>query len=130
MPDNKPYAAPPPTYTDQQVTDAKASICAAFEKVHHAIRVSSARDRGTDPTANLAFAVNARQALVAGSEYLLMKLSEEPATSRDLSDAVRKLASLYQSLTLDYLAEVSDSEMEPSLRAGDKATLTVERLCK
>ncbi len=131
LPDNKSSGAPPPpTYTDQQVNEAKATVCAAFEEVHHAIHVSSARDRGNDPTANLAFAVNARQALVAGSEYLLMKLSEEPATSRELADAVRKLAGLYENLTLNFLAEVSDPEMEPLLRAGDEATSTVQRLCK
>ena len=121
---------PAPTYSNQQVADAKAKVCAAYEKVHSAVGVSMARDGGSDPTSQLAVATSARQALLAGSEYLITTLSEEPATAPDLATAIRKLANLFQQYTVDYLNGRTNAEMESSLRDGDETTSTIERLCK
>lgn len=121
---------PAPTYSNQQIADAKAKVCAAHEKVHSAIKASSARDEGTDPTAQLAFALNGRQALLAGSEYLRTVLSAEPATPNDLATTIRKLTDVFQELAVDYLNGLNESQMESPLKAGNEATLTIERLCK
>lgn len=121
---------PKPTYTDQQIVSAKTSVCAAFETVHQAVVVTNHRDHGNDPTSILAAATSARQAFDAGSGYLITTLDDEPATPFDLAKAVRRLATVFQQLTVSYLAEVSDSELDPLLRAGDEATLTIQRLCK
>jgi hypothetical protein len=121
---------PPPTYTDQQVADAKAKVCAAYDKVHSAVKASSARDEGTDPTSQLAFALNGRQALLAGSEYLRTVLSAEPATPKDLATTIRKLTDVFQELVVDYLNGMNESQMDSPLQAGNEATLTIERLCK
>jgi len=125
-------AKPPPVaaYSNEQIADAKAKVCAAHEKVHNAIKASSARDRGTDMTSQLVFAINGQQALLAGSEYLRTKLSEQPATPYELATTIRKLTDLFQELTIDYQNSVSEADMESALRAGDDATLTIERLCK
>lgn len=123
-------APPSPTYTSQQVADAKAKVCAAYEKVHSAVGVSMGRDLGSEPTSQLAVATSARQALLAGSEYLTTTLSEAPATAPDLATAIRKLASLFQQYTVDYLNGRTNAEMESALRAGDETTLTIESLCK
>jgi hypothetical protein len=128
----RPVAAkppPPPRYSDQQVADAKARVCVAHEKVHHAVGLTSSRS-SDDPTMHLAIATSGRQALDVGGNYLLTTLAQEPATPPDLAAAVRKLANTFQELTVDYLAEVSDSELGPLLRASDQATLTIENLCK
>jgi hypothetical protein len=121
---------PPPTYTAQQTADAKAKVCAAYEKAHSAVKASSARDEGTEPTAQLAFALNGRQALLAGSEYLRTVLSAEPATPNDLATTVWKLTDVFQELVVDYLNGMNESQMESPLQAGNEATLTIERLCK
>jgi hypothetical protein len=129
----RPLPAKPPTpaaYTGQQVADAKTKVCAAYDKVHSAVKASSARDEGTDPTAQLAFALNGRQALLAGSEYLRTVLSAEPATPNDLATTVRKLTDVFQELVVDYLNGMNESQMESPLQAGNEATLTIERLCK
>ncbi|MEB3981673.1 hypothetical protein OQ968_10390 [Mycobacterium sp. 663a-19] len=123
-------APPPPTYTNQQIAEAKARVCAAYTKVHSAVGVSMARDLGSDPAAQLAVATSARQALLAGREYLMTTLSEEPATAPDLAGAIRKLANLFQQYTVDYLNGRKNAEMESALRAGDETTLTIESLCK
>ncbi|GAB7144464.1 hypothetical protein LRC484719_30580 [Mycobacterium riyadhense] len=129
--DNKPSPTPPaPTYTDSQVASAKAAVCAAYAKVRKAGDIAGTRNGGSDPTATLATATSTRQVLGVGSRYLTTKLAEEPATPPELAVAVRKLANTYQELVVDYLAEAGDSELNPLLRAGDEAHVTIERLCK
>jgi hypothetical protein len=128
LPENK--STPPANYTDQQTADAKASVCSGFAKVDHALGVAAARNGGTDPTAGLATATSTRQVFEVGSRYLLTKLSQEPATPRDIAGAIRRLANGYQEAVVGYLAEVSDSELKPALNASDEATLTLRRLCK
>lgn len=125
---NKPVSTP--SYTSQQIEDAKAKVCAAYEKVHSAIGVSMGRDLGSDPASQLIVATSARQSLLAGSEYLTTTLSEEPATAPELAAAIRKLASLFQQYTVDYLNGRTNAEMESSLRAGDDTTSTIVNLCK
>jgi hypothetical protein len=126
----QPKPPPPPTYTGQQIADAKIKVCAAFEKVHQAVRGNFARDQGTDPNQQLLVAVTGQQALLAGSVYLQTTLSEEAATPIDLASAVRKLIVVFQSLTVEYLNGHGSPEVDPSLRAGDEATLTIQGLCK
>ncbi|MCV7147691.1 hypothetical protein [Mycobacterium riyadhense] len=129
--DNKPSPTPPaPTYTDSQVASAKATVCASYAKVHRAVKANFSRDQGTDPTQQLAVTVSVEQALLAGSVYLTRTLADQPATPPDLATAVRNLASVFQELTVGYLNGHSNAELEPTLRAGDDATLAIERLCK
>jgi hypothetical protein len=125
-------ASPAPSYTDQQVTEAKTKVCAAYEKVYRALVLSSARNGGSDPTDVLGVATSGRQVLDAGSRCLITKLSENPATSIELAAAIRSLATLYQELTISYLDGLtnSDAEPQPSLQAADDATSTIDRLCK
>jgi hypothetical protein len=133
LPENKPHAAAPtPTYTDRQIADAKANVCASYDNVHRALLLSSARNGGNDATAILAVATSGRQVLDVGSRYLLATLSEEPATPSELASAVRKLANQYQELVIKYLDGLtnSDAELQPLLQASDEATSTIERLCK
>src|ERR1700733_821747 len=88
-----PAAAPPkPTYSDQQVADAKSKVCGAFDKLWHVLQVNSTRNGGDDPTAQLVVAVNERQIYVSGSAYLLTTLSDEPATPSELAATVSQLA--------------------------------------
>jgi hypothetical protein len=126
-------APPRPTYSDEQVANAKANVCAAFGKVDHALDLAGARSGGSnDPTAQLAVATNTRQVLDAGGRYLLTKLAQEPATPPDLATAVRDQANSFQELMVGYLDELPNSapEQQPALKASDEATATIRRLCK
>lgn len=127
-PSNKPPAAP--AYSDQQVADAKARVCAAFDKVSHALDIADAQNGGTEYTAQLAVATSIRQALEVGSRYLLTTLAQQPATPRGLATEVRKLANYYQEAVVGYIAHVSDFELKPSLRAGDKVALGIKGQCE
>lgn len=129
--ENKPTPAPSSmTYSQQQIADSKASVCDAYKQVRRALDAAGARNGGSDPTAGLAVATASRQALDAGSRYLLTKLAEEPATNPDLAAAVRKLADLYQQITISYLADASDSEINPLRQAAEQPTATIDGFCK
>lgn len=128
LPKNDP--PPAPTYSSQQVADAKSKVCAAYAKVHSAITASSARDEGTDATSKLAFALNGRQSLLAGSAYLRTTLSHAPAAPAVLTEKVQEITDLYQELVIDYLNSMTDKEMQPTLQAGDEVALKIEELCR
>ncbi|ORX05149.1 hypothetical protein AWC29_11925 [Mycobacterium triplex] len=121
---------PPPTYSSQQIADAKTAICAAYQQVRKAGDLAGARSGGSDPMGLLAVATSSRQVFDAGSRYLSTKLAEQPATPPDLAAAIQKLANIYQQLAIDYLAEAPDSETNPLIRAGTDAHTTIEGLCK
>jgi hypothetical protein len=119
-----------PTYNAQQIADAKTKVCADYQKVHSAIKASSSRDKGTDPTSQLVFAINGQQAILTGSEYLRTTLSQQPATPNELANAIKKLTDIFQELAVDYQNGMTETEMEPTLRAGDDVTGSIEGLCK
>jgi hypothetical protein len=117
------------TFSDQQVSNAKDQVCSVYEEVHKEITTNSARDQGTDPIQQLAVTATIRQAFLAGSTYLLTTLSEQPATPSELAKPVRQLAIAYQEVTIGYLNGKTNSDLEPTLRAGDAAAQTVQGLC-
>lgn len=117
-------------YANKEVADAKSAVCSAFAKVHNAIQLTGARDRGPDYATQLASAVNARQALIAGSQYLATVLGDAPATPLEIANEIRHLTQVYQLLTVQLLAEAPDSEIDTSVRSGDAATTKLENLCK
>jgi hypothetical protein len=129
----RPVPPKPPTapaYSAQQIADAKKKVCAEYQKVHTAIKASTGRDMGADPTAQQVYGLTGRQALLAGSEHLRTVLSSEPATPEEIATAIRKLTGLFQELTIDYLNSMPDSDMEPTVHAADETTLAIEGLCK
>jgi hypothetical protein len=119
-------------YTDQQVASAKTNVCTAFDKVTHALDLSSARNGGDDSTAILSVATSVRQVLDVGSRYLLTKLAEEPATPPDLANAIHSIADAYQNAVLGYLDELSNSDpdLQSTVHAADEAARSIQRLCK
>jgi hypothetical protein len=129
---HKPSASPAPTFTDQEITNAKADVCAAFEKVQHALDLANSHAGSTDYTTQLAAAALTHETLDAGSRYLLTKLAAEPATPPDLAAAVRNEANAEQEALIGYLngLTASDPAMQPALKADDEATATIRRLCK
>lgn len=127
LPETNAAAPSGPTFTEKQVSDAKATTCAAYEKVRRALIANASRTGGDDATAQLALAVNARQVYVASSAHLLTMLADQPATPSDLATAARKLADLFQVLTLDGLAADPN---EQGHDAADQALSTIQSLCK
>jgi hypothetical protein len=131
-PHNNPTASKP-TYSDQQIASAKASICNAFEQISHGLNLADTESaNSTDRTAKVAAVSLTRQVLDFGSRYLLDKVAEEAATPPALTTAVRQQAEAYQELLVGYIdgAAASDPRLQPALKASDSAANTIRQLCK
>ncbi|MGA8332293.1 MAG: hypothetical protein WB777_23860 [Mycobacterium sp.] len=127
MPETKTASPSTPAFSDQQVADAKSKVCAAFEKVQKASSSNSGRNGGDDPNAQLLVAVNMRQVFMSSSVYLLRTLVEEPAAPAELASATKKLADMFQVITLDGLA---GDRNDPGHDAANETGQTIENLCK
>jgi hypothetical protein len=121
-----------PTYTERQAANAKANVCASYQKIQQALDIAGVRNGGDDQTAILAVATGVRQVLDFGNRYLAAALAEEPATPPDLAREVRALSGIFQELTIGYLDGLvsSDANMHDTARAGDEVALTIQGLCK
>ncbi|BBY06743.1 hypothetical protein [Mycobacterium noviomagense] len=129
-PGNKPPPAPAaPTFTSQEVSEAKANVCAAYQKVHHANELGRSLYLGDDQVAKQTVAVGGWLALDSGSRYLTTALVDEPATPPDLAQAVRKLANVYQLLAVDYMADVSHPEIDSARQTEKTVSASIERMC-
>ena len=127
MPRDTVGTPPAPTYSDQQVADAKVKVCAAYAKVQNVTTVNAARTLGNDPTSELLIAVNQRQVFVVGSAYYWKVLAEEPATPPDLAADMDNLAHLYQTITLDGL--VGDRN-DAAHNSANEVGFKIQALCK
>jgi hypothetical protein len=107
---------PNPTYTQQQIADAKAKVCAAVGKLDRAVSVGNAQPKGPDP-------------LVAS---INTTLAEEPATPADLAAAVRNEANTLAEVVIGYEDGLGtfDPELKPIVDANSAAADTVRQLCK
>lgn len=131
LPDNKPPSPPPAqTFNGQEVADAKARVCGAYDRIHHAVLANTGRSGGTDPVSVLGLAANARLALYDGGQYLLKSMAQAPATPADLVAATGALADAYQELAVDYMTEAPDAEIQRSFQAVENAGSKVSGLCK
>jgi hypothetical protein len=118
------------TYSEQEVADAKTAVCDAYTLVHNAIVVTNNKSGGSDPTAILAVAANARLSAHAGGQYLTEILGQYPATQNELAQGIRDLATNLEKLTLEYLGETPNAEQDPLLRSADDATARIKQHCE
>jgi hypothetical protein len=120
---------PKPTYTQPQIADAKAKVCAAFAKLDRAVGVLKALPNGSD---SLVAAIDTRQVFDVFSRYLLATLAEEQATPADLAAAVREQASTLEDVVIGYQDGfgTSDPELRPVVDANSASADTIRQLCK
>lgn len=122
---------PSPTYTAQQVTDAKTKVCAAFETVQKGVSLTSnAPNPGNVLALGEALAANGRLALTAGSAYLLDQL--QPATPQPLATEIRSFARLLLTLAVNYAAGAVDADPPQAalLHDGENDVAHIAELCK
>jgi hypothetical protein len=112
------HSASAPHYSDQQTSEAKKSVCTAYNSAKQSVVINThmANPRGDDPIGQLAVAANARLALLGGGQYLRQRLAAHPAAPADLSAAVTSLAKTIEDLGMGYLDGSSTLALDP-LRA-------------
>jgi hypothetical protein len=124
LPDNRPPATP--AFTNQQIADAKAKACSAFEKVRASVSLQTHANSGTDPAMTQAVAANARLALVTGAYFLEHRI--DPATPQTLSAALHSFSDLLLDLAESALGGATDNqELE---HQGEADTAQIADMCK
>lgn len=131
IPDNNPPASSAPTFTDQQIADAKADVCGAYAVVSYAVRINTHRPNPApgDEIGALAAAANGRLALYAGGNYLLSRLLANSATPDNLTTAVQSLSNTLQKFGIVALADESDVVQDELRRDLDSDVAIIDRLC-
>lgn len=124
-----------PTYSEQQIADAKAKACSAFELADKGVVLQTGggnpRPEPTnDPVMAEARAADARLSLVAGSWYLRDHL--DPATPPKLASAIRNYATVLANLAQNYLAGIKDADpaQESLLKDSDAAFTQLHEMCR
>jgi hypothetical protein len=119
-----------PSYTDQQITEAKARSCKAFETVDKGVTLQTNGDASGDPAMAKAQGANARLATISGGWYLKARL--DPATPAELSTAIRHLSEVLLDLGANYEAGVKDDDTaQAALKSETNSTFSrVAELCK
>ena len=98
--------------------------------VRKAVSAQTNIDMGPDPVAREAVAANARLATLGGGEYLLSRLN--PATPRELADAVRSFANNLQDIGINQLVGVSNTDptVAAPLNEAQAAGTQIADMCK
>jgi hypothetical protein len=123
-----------PTYSEQQIADAKTRACTAVDVVHKGVVLQSGANKAdavsADPALAEAQAANARLSIIGGSWYLRDHL--EPATPQPLADTVRHLTDVMLDMGANYLAGTRDTDPSQSARVseGDSTFAQALELCK
>ncbi len=125
-----PPAPPAPSFTGQQIADAKARACTAYNTVRIAVSRQTHANLGGGPVAVQAVAANARLSMAAGGSYLLARLN--PATPSPLAPAIRSFADNLQDIAMNELAGVNNNDPAQAarLRDGEAAGARIADLCK
>ena len=132
-----PPAAPPsktPTYTEQQISDARTRACAAVDTAHKGVVLQSGANKqdavSSDPALAEGQAANARLSIISGSWYLRDHL--DPATPQPLADTIRHLSAVMLDIGANYLAGARDADQAQStlLSDGDSTFAHALELCK
>lgn len=108
----------PPTgpgkFSEGQTAQAKKDVCATVTNVRQAVGINTHRRNAQgDAAGALAVAANARLALYSGGAYLQSQLANEPATPDDLAETAEAMANTIQKLGIGYLADATETNLQP-----------------
>jgi hypothetical protein len=120
-----------PTFTSQQIADAKTNVCSAYTAVQQGVVINThlVNPRADDPIGTLAVAANARLALLGGGAYLRDRLAAEPAAPADLAKAVKSMANTIEQLGINYLAGASNLVQDPLRNDLNSEIAQINGLC-
>jgi hypothetical protein len=130
-----PPTAPPSktlTYTEQQVSDAKARACTALDLVHKGTMLHAGTNVGqsSDPALAEAQGADARLAIISGAWYLRDHL--DAATPAELAAAIKGLTQVMLDLGANYLADARNDDPAQSalIKEGNSGFDHALELCK
>lgn len=131
LPHNGHASPTPPSYTDQQVADAKADVCTAYNLSKNEVALNTHRpDFEGDPVGSLAAATMKRLSIYAAGDYILNKLAAQPATPTELANSLRSLASSYEEYAMRALNDQPNETLDALRNAVDADISQIDGLCR
>ncbi|MBU3750850.1 MAG: hypothetical protein FGM52_10430 [Mycobacterium sp.] len=115
-----------PTYSEQQVADAKKAVCDAYAKGIRAFQIAGNK-KVDNPADALPVAVNTRLAEVAVGNYLINAIEFNPAAPADIKQLTQELAQSYQEIAITQLSESSDYKQ--AAKNADDSIAELQKLC-
>ncbi len=127
----EPTAPAAPAFTEQQVANAKASICASYKLARDEVYDNTHRPNSAeaDETRSIAVATNSRLAIYAAGNYLLTRVAAELATPADLAQLIRSLGNTYLEAGMHALNNASPSALEPFGKQIDLYIPKIDEMC-
>lgn len=127
-----PTAPSAPTFTAQQIADAKASVCTSYKLARDEVYDNTHRPNPADgdETRSIALASNSRLAIYAAGNYLLTRVAAEPATPADLAQLTRSLGNTYLEAGMHALNNASPSALEPFGKQIDLYIPKIDEMCR
>jgi hypothetical protein len=129
-----PAHAAAPTYSEQQIADAKTRACTALKIVQKGVGMHAGTgpeaQASNDPTMAEAQSANARLAIISGAWYLRDHL--DPAAPPPLADAIRHLSDNLLDLGESYLAGLRNDDPTQSqlIKDGNSGFDRALELCR
>jgi hypothetical protein len=129
-PSPPPTQASTPTYTEQQISDAKTRACAAFEVVQKGATIQTNPSPTDDPGLANAQAAHAQLSLVAGGWYLSNHV--DSATPASVRDEIRKLSGTMLDIGANALAGAKNSDPSQAalIEDANQGVDRIKELCK
>lgn len=119
-----------PTYTEQQINDARTRVCSAFDLVLKGINLQTHGQPSEEPGMRKAQAVSGQLSLAAGGWYLRDHI--DPATPGDLATSARKTSQVLLDLGANALAGAQNADQPQANLLGEaqSAFVQMQDLCK
>ncbi|WP_141564449.1 hypothetical protein [Mycolicibacterium palauense] len=104
------------TYSADQIENANQEMCDAHKKVSDTFAINDKRAAAYPPgdPNYLIVGLNSRILLLTGADYLLFVLDQNPATSKDMAEGTRRLASMWMNIVLDQIADTPLEDINKS----------------
>lgn len=118
-----------PTYSEQQVADAKTAVCDAYTRGTQSLRVVASRVVD-NPADMLPVAVNSRLAEVTVGNYIINALVENPAAPTELRHLLSEAAYGYQDIALIQIAEGPSVDYESETERVNQAVSRLDQICQ
>lgn len=130
--DYRPPAPSAPTYTEQQIADARSKICGAFNIARNEVSFNTNRPNPAegDELSTLAYATSARLAIIVAANYLLNQLAQYPAVASDLAQNVRSLANSYEEFAVRALNNEPSTALDPLRNKVDADIASIDQVCR
>lgn len=129
---SSPASTAEPSFTEEQIAQAKAHVCDAYGLVKDAVVLNTHRTNPVpdDEIGALATGLYGPVAIYQGGDYLLDRLEAEPATPVDLANGVRSLGSAMKKLAMTDLTAEPDFVRDPLRQNAEAGSTTLDKLCQ